>query len=237
MPACAQRLGRDPVFVALAVGLNPLVLVHVVGGAHNDALVVLLLLGAVLAALERSRERLSGFLTTIAAGLKVSAGLVLPFLVLGTRRRADVIWGAVAAALAIVVVSVIAFGGDALDALGLIGENQERTSRWSPPQRSADAISGITSISGGSAIDLTVRVRRCLRRPPCPAPLSDLEGTGELLLLAHGDGLGDARASDRLGLARPLVCDLARATRRSLDQPATSSRHARSYMLVIAVPL
>ena len=65
------------------------------------------------------------------------------------------IWGAVAAALAIVVVSVIAFGGDALDALGLIGENQERTSRWSLPQRSADAISGITSISGGSAIDLT----------------------------------------------------------------------------------
>jgi uncharacterized membrane protein len=152
--ACARRLGRDPVFVALAVGLNPLVLVHVVGGAHNDALVALLLLGAVLAALERSRERLSGFLATLATGLKVSAGLVLPFLVLGARRRAAVIRGAVAAALAIVVVSVIAFGGDALDALGLIGENQERTSRWSLPQRSADAIAGVTSISGGSAIDL-----------------------------------------------------------------------------------
>ena len=36
--ACARRLGRDPVFAALVVGLNPLVLVHVVGGAHNDAL-------------------------------------------------------------------------------------------------------------------------------------------------------------------------------------------------------
>jgi alpha-1,6-mannosyltransferase len=153
--ACARRLGRDPVFVALAVGLNPLVLVHVVGGAHNDALVVLLLLGAVLAVLERSRERLSGFLATLATGLKVSAGLVLPFVVLGARRRAAVIWGAAAAALAIVVVSVIAFGGDALDALGLIGENQERTSRWSLPQRSADAVSGITNISGDSAIDLT----------------------------------------------------------------------------------
>ena len=178
-------------FVALAVGLNPLVLVHVVGGAHNDALVVLLL-GAVLAALERSRERLSGFLTTIAAGLKVSAGLVLPFLVLGTRRRADVIRGAVAAALAIVVVSVIAFGGDALDALGLIGENQERTSRWSPPQRSADAISGITSIS--MALPSTLRAAFVVAFAALLALL--LYRTWKAPASSSywlGDGLGDAR--------------------------------------------
>src|SRR5262249_26635386 len=37
--ACARRLGTDPRFAVLAVGLNPLVLVHVVGGAHNDAIV------------------------------------------------------------------------------------------------------------------------------------------------------------------------------------------------------
>jgi hypothetical protein len=59
------------------------------------------------------------------------------------------------AVLAIVVVSIIGFGGDALDAPGLIGENQERTSRWSLPQRSADAVAGVTGLSGGSAIDLT----------------------------------------------------------------------------------
>src|SRR4051794_11514417 len=44
--ACARRLGRDPVLPALVVGLNPLVLVHVVGGAHNDAFTVLLWMGA-----------------------------------------------------------------------------------------------------------------------------------------------------------------------------------------------
>lgn len=160
---CAERLGRDPVFVALAIGLNPLVLVHVVGGAHNDALVVLLLVGAVLAcveatqmpAVERGRSRLSGFLGSIATGIKVSAGLVLPFLVLGTKRRAAVVAGAVAGALAIVTVSLIAFGGDALDALGLIGENQERTSRWSLPQRSADGIANLFGTSAGSVIDYT----------------------------------------------------------------------------------
>ena len=46
---CARRLGRDPRLPALAVGLNPLVLVHVVGGAHNDALTVLLWMGGVAA--------------------------------------------------------------------------------------------------------------------------------------------------------------------------------------------
>jgi hypothetical protein len=160
---CAERLGRDPVFVALAIGLNPLVLVHVVGGAHNDALVVLVLIGAVTAALYgarsdavgRTRERLAGFLNAIAAGIKASAGLMLPFLVLGARRRAAVITGAVLAALGIVAVSLIAFGGDALDAFGLIGENQNRTSRWSLPQRSADGIANLINASPDSVVDFT----------------------------------------------------------------------------------
>ena len=77
-------------FVALAVGLNPLVLVHVVGGAHNDALVVLLLSdGSAGALLEREQGAAGGRPATTAAGaVKASAGLVLPFLVLGARRRA-----------------------------------------------------------------------------------------------------------------------------------------------------
>ena len=41
----AERLGRDPRLRGAGVGLNPLVLVHVVGGAHNDALTSLLLDG------------------------------------------------------------------------------------------------------------------------------------------------------------------------------------------------
>ena len=52
---CARRLGRDPRLPALLVGLNPLVLVHVVGGAHNDALTVLLWMGGVAALLAGAR--------------------------------------------------------------------------------------------------------------------------------------------------------------------------------------
>ncbi len=43
----AKALGRDPVVPALLVGLNPLMLVHVVGGAHNEALVMLLVVGGI----------------------------------------------------------------------------------------------------------------------------------------------------------------------------------------------
>jgi hypothetical protein len=158
--ACARRLGRDPVFVALAVGANPLVLAHVVGGAHNDALVVLVLMAAVFLALRASGSAApeadaaaSGAFGAVAAGVKASAGLVLPFLVLGSQRRVRVVVGAVVAAVAVALLSLAVFGGDALDALGLIGDNQERTTRWSLPQRSADAVAGLTSASSGTVID------------------------------------------------------------------------------------
>ena len=160
---CARRLGRDPVFVALAIGLNPLVLVHVVAGAHNDALVVLLLLATILAALRAAqspragkvREGLGGFFNSLATGIKLSGGLLFPFLVLGVRQRVPVIAGAVLAALAMVAVSLIAFGGDALDAIGSLGDNQDRTSRWSLPQRSADGIGALTGASPDAVVDFT----------------------------------------------------------------------------------
>ena len=67
---CARRLGHDPRMPAVLVGLNPLVLVHVVAGAHNDALTVLLWMGGV-AALLASRELVAGALTA-------ASGAVMP---------------------------------------------------------------------------------------------------------------------------------------------------------------
>jgi hypothetical protein len=152
--ACAKRLGRDPVFVALAIGTNPLILVHVVGGAHNDALVVVLWLAAVLATLG-VQERLGGFLSAAATGIKVSAGLVLPFVLVGARRKKAVIAGALTAAVATIGLSLAAFGLDAFDALSLIGQNQERTSRWSLPQRTADGIGALTGASPDTVVHFT----------------------------------------------------------------------------------
>lgn len=147
----AARLGRDPLPAALAVGLNPLVLVHVVGGAHNEALVVAGTMSGV-ALWAYGRPAAGAAAAAAAAGLKASAGLVAPFLVLGAgggadeagavRRRAVLraLAAAAAAAAGIALVAVIGFGSHALDALGLLGSNQERTSRWSFPYKTAELL-------------------------------------------------------------------------------------------------
>jgi hypothetical protein len=178
--ACARRLGRDPVFAALAVGLNPLVLVHVVGGAHNDALMVLLVMAGALALLG-TRDRLAGVAGAGAAAVKASAGLALGFFVVGARERLAVIAGALAVLAAAAVAALAAFGADAVDAFLVIGENQGRTTRWSLPQRTADGISGLTGASSDTVVDFTrgvfaalfalvlvVLVRRTWRTPGTP---------------------------------------------------------------------
>lgn len=154
---CAERLGRDPRPAAVAVGLNPLVLVHVVGGAHNDALTVLLWMAGVaaLVAARPAREAAAGAWTAAATAVKASAGLVALFMLTGARRRWTLVAGGAAAAAAIVLVSVIAFGGDALESLGVLSDNQDRTSRWSIPQRTADALAAVTGGSAGSIVEYT----------------------------------------------------------------------------------
>ena len=151
---CAARLGRDPRLPALVVGLNPLVLVHVVGGAHNDALTVLLWMAGV-AALLASREAVAGALTAASGAVKVSAAVLGPFMLIGARRRVALLAGAALGALLAVGIAVLAFGDSALEAFALLGDNQDRTSRWSIPQRLADAIASATGGSAAAIVDYT----------------------------------------------------------------------------------
>ena len=137
----AERLGRDPRATAVFVGLNPLTLVHVVAGAHNEAYVVLLTMVGVLAWVA-GRGAAAGAVATLAAGIKASAGLVVPFLVAaGPALR--LIVGAAGAVLAIVIAAYAGFGADALDALGLLSDNQERSSRWSFPYKTAQLLGAL----------------------------------------------------------------------------------------------
>lgn len=129
----AERLGREPVRAAMFVGLSPLVLVHVVSAAHNEALVVLLTMAGVYAFV-RGQPRAAGFWSTFAAGFKASAGLVVPYLVLASRPRARAaVVGAAGAVLLLVAVGLAGFGTDVLDSLGLLSSNQGRSSRLSLP--------------------------------------------------------------------------------------------------------
>ncbi|MGI8633262.1 MAG: polyprenol phosphomannose-dependent alpha 1,6 mannosyltransferase MptB [Solirubrobacterales bacterium] len=126
--------GVDPVAAVAFVALNPLVLVHVVGGAHNDGLLALGLVFAI-AAIAAGRARTGGALIVGAAAIKASGAFALPFAVLGARpgKRTGVAAGAVGAVGVVALVSLAAFGTDVLSSFALVGENQALTSRYSVP--------------------------------------------------------------------------------------------------------
>jgi Glycosyltransferase family 87 len=144
----APARGVDPVRAAAFVALNPLVLVHVVGGAHNDGLAMLLAMLGVAAVLAH-RELAGGAALAAALAIKAPAAFAAPFALIGSRPtgrkplhiygnrpiggRGRLLLGALGASALIVVAAYAAFGWDWLGALGLAGENQGRTSYMSVP--------------------------------------------------------------------------------------------------------
>jgi Glycosyltransferase family 87 len=128
----AAARGVDPARAAAFVALNPVVLIHVVGGAHNDGLAIALAMlgaGAVLA----GRDAGAGAAFVAAFAVKVTAGVAAPFALLGSRRRGRFAAGAIAAAALVAAVSHPAFGWSWVEALGLAGESQGRASHMSVP--------------------------------------------------------------------------------------------------------
>ena len=136
--------GVDPARAAAFVALNPLVLVHVVGGAHNDGLAMLLAMVGVAALVVR-RDYSAGASLVASAAIKSSSLFVAPFAfveAIRNRTLKQFVLGAVAAALVIVLAGYLAFGWDWLHAFGLAGKNQRRTSHLSIPTTFA-RLSGI----------------------------------------------------------------------------------------------
>jgi hypothetical protein len=135
----AARLGRSAAFATVFVGLNPVLLVLAVGGAHNDTLLILAL-SLALALSAEARPRGAALALAGGVGVKLTAGLLLPFLVLGEprwRRRADVALAAAAGLLAVAAVGVVGFGPHALGFLTAIGEQQQLVSTHSVPAETA----------------------------------------------------------------------------------------------------
>ncbi len=146
----APARGVDPRRGFVMVALNPLVLVHVVGGAHNDATTMLVALAGCAAVLAL-RERAGGFALTAAVGLKLSAAFVAPFALLASmglerghgRRLGPVgrfLVGAAAAIALTAAAGLLAFGPHFLDSATLAGENQGRVSNYSLPNLLSEAL-------------------------------------------------------------------------------------------------
>jgi Glycosyltransferase family 87 len=151
----APARGVAPLPAAAFVALNPLVLLHVVGGAHNDGLAMLAATVAVAAMLS-AREASGGAAFVAAFAIKAPAAIAAPFALLATARTRNhppaglkrlaygrsrpigrMLLGGAVAVLAIGAAAYAAFGWHWLDAVGFAGESQSRSSHLSVPSTAA----------------------------------------------------------------------------------------------------
>jgi hypothetical protein len=135
----AGRLGRSQLGAATAMGLNPMLLVWGVGGAHNDLLMLLLLVGGA-ALVVAGREVPGAAAVALAVGIKASAGLAIPFAVLGARRRGRAAAGVLAGAAAVAAVAYFGFDGHALGMVDVLRREAHFTSHDSVMKRVAQLL-------------------------------------------------------------------------------------------------
>ena len=137
----AARLGHSARWAAAFVGLNPVLLVLAVGGAHNDTLILLALALALVLSAGVDRHMRAAAATLVGAvGVKLTAGLALPFMVLGApgrRERLRVALSAALGLLALAIVGLIGFGVHAVGFLGALGEQQQLVAVHSIPAETA----------------------------------------------------------------------------------------------------
>ncbi len=125
----ARLRGLDPVKAAALVGLNPLIVLYGVGGGHND-LLMLAVLGAGIYLLVAHRERAGGAAIMAAAGIKLTAGLLLPFALAdsasrrGRDRRPELLWGAAAALGLLAALGFALFGSGPLHMFSTLQKGQ-----------------------------------------------------------------------------------------------------------------
>ncbi len=123
--------GIDPVKSVALFGLNPLVVLYGVGGGHND-LLMLLFMTAAMYALLRGYERTSGALSVASVAIKLTGGVLLPFMLVakigndGKRLRLKVLVGAVAAAIVIAAAGFAVFGTGMLHITNTLSSVQDR---------------------------------------------------------------------------------------------------------------
>jgi hypothetical protein len=107
--SCARRLDRDPVTAILLFGLHPALVVWAIGGDHNDVFMLLALLGAVRLMLAE-REGRAGAAVAVATGIKMSAGILLPIVIAGSRRWSRTTLGVAVAGACVGIAQLVAFG-------------------------------------------------------------------------------------------------------------------------------
>ena len=139
---CARARDIEPVWAILVLGLNPLYVVYTLGGAHNDLIMLLAMMGAVSLTLaapratgasaatagadaeRRSTRRLAaaGALVVAGALVKATVAALLPFMIVSKRRLAPIA-GALAALAAGAVIGFVAFGIHGIDVVSALNRD------------------------------------------------------------------------------------------------------------------
>ncbi len=123
---CARMRGLDPKFALIAVGVNPLWVIYGLGGAHNDLIMTLLLMGAValtLAGERGSRDEVYAGAAVLGATLVKATGIVLlPFMLLSRRRLAPLV-GVAVAGVTCAILAYLVFGIHGVDIVSALNRD------------------------------------------------------------------------------------------------------------------
>jgi alpha-1,6-mannosyltransferase len=118
---CARARELNPVVALLAVGANPLYVVYGLGGAHNDMLMLLLMMAAVSFTFA-GRDASAAASVVVGTLVKATVAVLLPFMILAKRRLAPVLAAAGALALG-ALVGYAAFGIHGIDLVAALNRD------------------------------------------------------------------------------------------------------------------
>ena len=169
IPALARAHGINPV-TALWLGvMNPLVVMHFVAGAHNDALMVGIMFLSLIFAL-RKHFLIAVALATLALGIKPVAIVMLPFLVLMAagmnstwlHRAKYAVFGGVISLITLFMFSALA-GTGPFGWLGSLSTPGEVKS-WLSPATAVGILVGelIKFLGFGNFVDTSVAITRLI---------------------------------------------------------------------------
>ena len=131
----ARRRGHDRVFALLAVGANPLYVIYGLGGAHNDLIMLALMMAAVAFTLS-DRDAAAGAAVVAGALVKATVAVLLPFMILA-RRRSAAVYGAFGALGLCALAGYLAFGIHGIDVVSALNRDSAFVSTDSFPNELA----------------------------------------------------------------------------------------------------
>jgi alpha-1,6-mannosyltransferase len=118
---CARRRGLDPVKALLLVGANPLYIIYGLGGAHNDLIMMLLMMAAVSFTLA-GRDASAAAAVVAGALVKATVAVLLPFMIL-SKRSLKPLLGALAALAVGALAGYAVFGIHGIDVVAALNRD------------------------------------------------------------------------------------------------------------------